>query len=172
MRIQYVIGMIETEEVHKAYLQRALDLTGFRLDEFVPALYEVTPWSWLIDYFSNVGGLLAASTVDTSDIAWISRTVSRRSLDDRSVTSPTDAHLIQFFNANGAIQFVGQSAGGLGHSLLSRTTVERKNIAKLPIPRLEFKHPALLSLKSLNIAAIIAQRRDLGDLSWLTRKGA
>lgn len=47
---------------------------GFRLDEIIPTAWELIPWSFLIDYFANIGDVIAAATVSTSNVKWWSRT--------------------------------------------------------------------------------------------------
>jgi hypothetical protein len=38
--------------------ERLVELFGFRLDKFIPTLYELTPWSFLVDYFTNLGTVI------------------------------------------------------------------------------------------------------------------
>lgn len=41
--------------------------------DFVPTVYELIPWSWLVDYFSNVGAILDAVTSGIAGVRWIQR---------------------------------------------------------------------------------------------------
>jgi len=50
------------------------DLLGFRFEEFLPTVYELIPYSFVVDYFSNVGAVLAAESYDSSNLAWVSKT--------------------------------------------------------------------------------------------------
>ena len=54
-------------------LNALLEVTGFNWSEFVPTAWELLPWSFLVDYFSNVGNVLTAVTTDVSQLAWYSR---------------------------------------------------------------------------------------------------
>lgn len=47
---------------------------GFRVSEFVPSLWELLPWSWAVDYFSNAGEIVNAAYFDRSDLVWCSKT--------------------------------------------------------------------------------------------------
>jgi hypothetical protein len=46
---------------------------GFTPSEFIPTAWEILPWSFLVDYFLNIGDLLSASVTDTSNVAWVNR---------------------------------------------------------------------------------------------------
>jgi hypothetical protein len=53
-------------------------LFGFSPQEFVPALWELLPWSFLVDYFTNVGEILDSYTTVTPEITYVNRTRIRR----------------------------------------------------------------------------------------------
>jgi hypothetical protein len=50
---------------------RALDLCAFRMDEFIPTVWECIPYSFLVDYFTNVGSVVNGWFTQTSDLAWV-----------------------------------------------------------------------------------------------------
>lgn len=52
---------------------RIKDLLGFNMDEFVPTITELIPYSWLADYFTNVTTVLASAVADRSTLSWCSR---------------------------------------------------------------------------------------------------
>lgn len=45
------------------------------LTNVYPTLYELIPYSWLLDYFTNVGGIIEAACNLNGDVAWVSRGV-------------------------------------------------------------------------------------------------
>ncbi len=47
---------------------------GFRTRDFLPALWEWIPYSFLVDYFSNIGDIIEAASIVRSDVAWMART--------------------------------------------------------------------------------------------------
>jgi len=51
-----------------------MSLFGFSPQEFVPALWELLPWSFLIDYFTNVGELLDSHTTVVPEITYVNKT--------------------------------------------------------------------------------------------------
>jgi len=70
--------------------QRIIDLSGFSLTNFVPTIWELVPYSFLIDYFTNIGDLLMAATTDTSRVAWLTKVVIKETTDKTAlVFDPT-----------------------------------------------------------------------------------
>ena len=51
----------------------ALSHFGFTPSEFIPTAWELLPWSFLIDYFVNIGDVIQANIVSLSDLAWANR---------------------------------------------------------------------------------------------------
>ena len=52
----------------------ALEPFGFTIDSWAPTAWELLPWSFLIDYFTNIGDVISAGTVSRSSLAWSRRT--------------------------------------------------------------------------------------------------
>jgi hypothetical protein len=48
---------------------------GLGLDEFIPTVYELIPYSFLVDYFTNLGGVLEVCSFNRLDIVWQSSSV-------------------------------------------------------------------------------------------------
>lgn len=61
-----------------------IEACGFRLAEFVPSLWELLPWSWAFDYFTNAGGIVNAAFFDHSKLVWCSKTEYQRSVQTSS----------------------------------------------------------------------------------------
>lgn len=68
-------------------LRNVISLSGFNLSEVIPAAWELLPWSFFIDYFSNIGDVISSSLVSTEDVAWSSLTTRRVAKRDQSVLS-------------------------------------------------------------------------------------
>lgn len=56
---------------------------SFSLDDIVPTAWELLPWSFLIDYFSDIGDVLSANYLSMSNVAWSQRT--RRAKTSKTV---------------------------------------------------------------------------------------
>lgn len=52
------------------YFRDSLESWGLCLRDFVPAAWELLPYSWLVDYFTNVGDVVAAPWIDRHAITW------------------------------------------------------------------------------------------------------
>ncbi len=50
-------------------------LFGFTPQDFVPAAWELLPWSFLIDYFTNFGDVVEASVTSLAGVGWVNKTI-------------------------------------------------------------------------------------------------
>ncbi len=91
---------------------RVRTLLGFSLDEFVPTITELIPYSWLADYFANVTAVLTAATADRSTLSWCSRATYHNISSDMTteVRAVSPSALLQAGNANwGTVQHTSKS---------------------------------------------------------------
>lgn len=49
---------------------RLIELSGFRLGEFIPTIWELMPYSFIVDYFTNIGDILNAISALNAKLAW------------------------------------------------------------------------------------------------------
>jgi hypothetical protein len=153
--VQYVVGLKSHRRAHASGIQRLIDVCGFNPEDFIPTLYEITPWSFLVDYFSNVGDIVEAAATNTSDVAWIVRT-ERHKIEELVTTSQGVSDPGWYW---AGYKFQSQSHGHLGKYHSVRTVVNRTLPATLGIPTLQFTHPGESAGKMLNMLALLAQRR-------------
>lgn len=55
--------------------QSLKDRMGLRLDEFLPTVWELVPWSFMVDYFTNFGDLVDAFSMSKEQIVYCNKTV-------------------------------------------------------------------------------------------------
>lgn len=61
------------EGVQVEVARRVADLSGFRLAEFVPAVWELIPYSFVVDYFTNIGDILNGMHALANTWVWYTR---------------------------------------------------------------------------------------------------
>lgn len=71
-------GAVKIEGASKS--SQAIEEFGVRARDFVPAVWEAIPYSFLIDYFTNIGDLIELASFPNSDLAWMSRTYRNHSI--------------------------------------------------------------------------------------------
>jgi len=146
----YSVGM-SSETRPAGSVSSLIEVLGFTPENFVPALYEVMPWSWLIDYFSNVGNIIEAGTTSHVGIKWISRSVGVKTID--TYLAVPSRELTQ--NLMGQAK-INTWSGSPSSATLSMATLDRTNPPTLGIPDLTFTIPGR-GVQIANLIAIMGQ---------------
>jgi len=160
---QVVVGWKQTKTVTvKYYGMLAIDQPsqfsqkrlGLDLSSFVPTAWEVLPWSFLVDYFTNIGHIVSAATLARQDLRWTMKTViteiSRRSTGIRFSQDSVDPSL-------GSVDVSGYAPGWAESK---KRTVSRIPYYDSLVPTLYVKAPGT-NLKLLNILALSRTARGL-----------
>lgn len=125
-------------------------LIGFDPRSFAPTVWELIPYSFLIDYFSNVGDVINGWSNLGTDLAWCNKTT--RSWYSRVTTSRRKTTGDPFSTFTPA-KFV-----------CTKKFVSRQKYEGDIIPDFTTRVPRMGSLKWLNIAALIGSRN--ADRRW------
>lgn len=148
-RVTYKVGMrAKMASPMAPACERLKDVLGFNLSEFAPAAWEVLPWSFVIDYFTNVGAIISAATLDQSLITYISKGVKqintrKMDMDCLAVNTPY-------------VSISGQGAGGYTSRY---STFVRSVPLSLSIPSLTMRIPGVGQVT--NLAALFLARRKI-----------
>lgn len=147
------------DEYHSAtcqYYGKAYDKTewsayanqlGFFPSEFVPAAWELCPWSFLIDYFTSVGDVLNSwATAQRVGFSWVGGTT--RLVSERST------ECVAYSTAPWRYDLELESRG---KSKILRKQVTRRKTSAVPLPTLQVSTKFSLQ-KGLNIAALAEGR--------------
>jgi hypothetical protein len=134
-------------------------LLGFDPSSFLPTVWELIPYSFLIDYFSNIGDIVEGWSQAGIRLAWCNRTV--RSTFHKTSSAFSDLRYAKSvwpaFDWQ-SVTFVPPKV------IVEKTSVSRANFTGLRIPEFRLEVPGSGSLRWLNIAALIASRQN--DRNW------
>lgn len=126
---------------------------GFDLRSFVPTVWELIPYSWAVDYFTNIGDILYGASYGGSDVLWTAIGTKKSARVDQisglSSVQPVPTSGWHFTTLQGSMKS-------------SEVATETAQIARATytgpfVPGLEFRVPGL-SLKWLNLGAVFLQR--------------
>nr|UJQ85202.1 MAG: hypothetical protein 1 [Leviviridae sp.] len=149
--VKYRAGIDARINCAESALERIIHAAGFNLNEVVPTAWELLPWSFLIDYFTNIGEVLSSWSTSRDSIRWAQKTVKRLTWTQCVSTS--------------AYPNAGASPGsyiGVFSPVFWRSECTRyeRALANVPNPGFVWQMPPIDSLKWLNIAALVQARRD------------
>ncbi len=127
---------------------------GLDVRSFVPTLWELVPYSWAIDYFTNIGDMIYGASYGGCDVLWASQGFKRWSRYDCQVgVSKRLMVAPQNFQNDLAVAFMKPSLVATEKAVIHRAPYTGNFI---PFP--EFRVPKVNSLKWLNLGAAFLQR--------------
>lgn len=127
---------------------------GFTTKDFAPAVWEAIPYSFLVDYFSNIGDIVNALSFPSTDIAWCARTYRNKSIRDATRTSWNWSGVHETSSFKWLDPTVRPST-----AYWSRERVDRIEYTTLPLPEFRLEIPGSKNWKKwLNIAALASRK--------------
>lgn len=128
------------------------ELLGFNPQQFIPALYELFPWSFLLDYVTNTGALLQAACTRNFEYSYCNRTLVQTSEKTRVLKHDTTKPSL-----NGNWTFIGRNGEYVPSvHTASRKTVSRTTVSGVPLPTFQTQWD-LTDGQLLNVAALLSQ---------------
>lgn len=141
---------LEVDQPHN----RVLEEFGFTVKDFLPAVWEAIPYSFLVDYFSNIGEVVSALSFPRSDVRWTARTFRWARVKQSLHSSYRNTGSV--FPTNGSYVVVLHKP-----SLVTwtRKRIERDSYYGSFFPGIRFEIPGSKNWRKwLNIYALAAQR--------------
>lgn len=127
--------------------------SGNFFEDFVPTVWELIPYSFLVDYFTNIGDIINAASFIRSKIRWMART-ERSFYSVRVVDTLSNAGTYSNFYTTVSI-FSGDV-----HQDNTKTVISRRPYTGSLVPSFEFQLPNL-GTKWINMAALLIGQRNL-----------
>lgn len=112
-------------EIGSPPLERMISMSGFDFRSFIPTMWELVPYSFVVDYFSNIGDCLYALSTDTSIVQILWRTQVKESSRTFVVRPDSGKSIAQHKSSGGTDvrSFTSEQADGL-------MTVKRRDISR------------------------------------------
>ncbi len=119
-------------EVGSPPLEKIISMSGFDLRSFVPTMWELIPYSFVVDYFTNIGDCLQSWTVDTSIVKTLWRTEVVESTSEVKLVYDLDLSIsnIKALNGTNGKNYTGSKQDGSSTS--TYRTVAR-DVAGVPL---------------------------------------
>jgi hypothetical protein len=140
-------GLVRLEDSYAGI--PSLSRWGMDSSNWLPSLWELIPYSWVADYFTNIGDLLSAWSFYRASICWASKTTRRSTF-----LETYNPRVIVADTANAKYR---TSPGFMRYE---QTRTLRGALDQVPIPSLEFRIPGL-SMQWLNLAALFGASRSV-----------
>jgi hypothetical protein len=118
---------------------------GLDTSSFLPTVWNLIPYSFLVDYFTNIGTVIDAFSQRNVGLAWGARTQRRQ-----TITSAVDVVCTIIPNPQHVLLRHSFSPGKF---MVTETDVVRSPIDSVPIPSIAFRMPGF-STKWINMAAL------------------
>jgi hypothetical protein len=135
----------------KVGLAQDLQLTP---ENWLPTAWDLLPFSWMADYFTNVGDILQGASFMSSDLIWGCKTVRNQTVEDYGPFRLVP--LAQSHPDGWSSVFSDVASGGstrtTGHTVI-RTPIDASDL----IPTFRFRIPTKTS-QYLNMGALLLQR--------------
>jgi hypothetical protein len=143
-------GMVNT---NPPTASRNLNLFGVSWSQIIPTVWELIPYSFLVDYFTNIGAVLNANAFNQAQLRWYQMTVLRQNEVSNVLTA-----CIPTLVDDPKIGHYTQQLHGSGSATATIKLVDRSPGTTAIVPSFAFKLP-FCDTQWLNIAALARARQ-------------
>lgn len=135
------------------------EIFGLRARDVIPGIWQGIPWSWLVDYVTNVDDILTAYSFQRTDLAWCNRTI--RKSDSRYISHLTSlAEMKKGVEQAGHLWYGGSYDASSFEDVL--TTTDRASYTGSLVPTFEFDLLNAATIRRLtNLSAVAWSRKNL-----------
>lgn len=133
-------------------VQADMTLFGTNWREIVPTAWELIPYSFLADYFTNIGDILDAWSLRKSDVAWVAKSVKRH-----AEVTLSEAYIDPTYTP-GLGGYLGDLSRSLSTSYLKASKMQINRSPQTPmLPSIQLEIPGL-GTKWINMTALLGAR--------------
>jgi hypothetical protein len=158
LTIRYSCGLKTVVSAAFGSVERLGQLAGFQPSNWIPALYEVIPYSFLIDYVSNVGDIIEAACTSQANVTWVNRSSLNKTTQEYYTRCDRASTFAVWRGNNFAVTDYIEPEQGMGHVKFARVTYSRTPQDSLGIPPLVLESPLGDTKKILNVLALLRGR--------------
>lgn len=170
---QTTIDTAEVKAIYRGFLQgpkyeagsppleRIVSMSGFDLRSFVPTVWELIPYSFLVDYFTNIGDALQALMTDTSGVTGLWYTEIKESQRDINLSPDLERSKAQILHDySGAGEKVADlNVSGKSGGFTQKTRTVNRSPSGVPLLLPRFTGVEDISVKQfINIGALLMSK--------------
>lgn len=144
-------GSVKVKSALSSPIAGVAEKLGFTFSQFVPTIWELIPWSFCVDYFTNVGDVLSAVSFPRSDLVYV---VKGTKWTNRNTLYPTR---IVLTGPQNFFAWQGRTSSP-GVTVLEQFGLDRREYLEPLIPTLEFGIPGM-PRQAFNLAALFAAHK-------------
>jgi hypothetical protein len=119
---------------------------GFTPEEFIPAAWELLPWSFLVDYFATIGDFIEGTVTNTSNCTYVNKSDIRWI---KSIYNPIP-------DTSGLTSYSKWTYNLSSSPLIKEDKTFTRSPSGVPTPQIELRIPTSLG-KLTNMLALFAQ---------------
>lgn len=139
---------------------RLAALCGLDLQSFAPTVWECIPWSFAVDYFTNIGDIVDAYSYSTSSVRWLNKVVIL-SVEDTLSFIPQIEFTKWWSYGNYPDLYEVVVEGQKSTVSSAYKSMSRSRLEEVPFPTFRFELPMANSMKWVNLGALALGARSM-----------